>query len=518
MRARSAALLALSATLFVADASVTVNTADAADPRLTVVTPRGAQRGTEVKFAFEGQRLKDAQEVLFLDPGIVVTKIEPHPKGDDRRVYVTASIAPDARVGEHVVQLRCASGVSDLHTIWVGALPEVAEVDPKDAPNTDPANPQRLAADLFDEAGGVTVTGRIENEDLDHYLLNLDAGQALCVEVEGMRLANVENNNWDPAIEVLDLEGRELAASDDTPLADIDPILHFVAPEKGAYVLRIRDAEFKGSSRGYYRMHIGLRPDAFPRPLAVYPAGGPVGEEVAVTFLGDPAGPFEQTVVPTRGLTRDQTGRVYAERDGQPSPSPLPFRASPFPNVLEVEPNQNRLEATPDGTATAHLAAIKAAEEKAKADGGDANAVKKAVAAVKPETFAGVAFNGILEESGDEDWFAFAGRKGQSLRFDVFGTRIGSPIDPEIAIFQQWDGKYLKANGDRVGLDPREDYRLPADGVYAVRVTDHLKRGGPHFVYRLEISPPVRTPTLSIPRYGRYGQGRQRIVSPRGGR
>ena len=277
MRARSAAPLALAATLFVADLAPLAVTSRAfgADPKLSVITPRGARRGTEATFVFEGDRLEDAAEALFYDsPGLVVTAIEPDEKRGDKKVHVTVKIAPNARVGEHVVQLRCANGVTEFYTLFVGALPEVAEVDPEGAPNSDPETPQVLGKELFEEAGGVTVTGTVENEDLDHYALELDAGQTLSVEVEGMRLASTENNNMDPAIEALTPEGRELASSDDTPLVDADPILHFTAPEKGTYLLRIRDAEFKGNSRGYYRMHVGVRPEAFPRPLAVFPAGG----------------------------------------------------------------------------------------------------------------------------------------------------------------------------------------------------------------------------------------------------
>ncbi|MFH5804575.1 PPC domain-containing protein [Alienimonas sp. DA493] len=518
MRARSAALLALSATLFVADVVPTAatNQAFAADPQLSVILPRGARRGTEATFTFEGNRLKDAAEVLFYEPGAFeVLSITPDEKQGDKKVDVVVKIAPDARVGEHVVQLRTANGLTEFHTIYVGALPEVDEVDPKDAPNTDPAHAQKLTADHFKEVGGVTVSGKIENEDLDHYAIELDAGQSLAVEVEGIRLASTENNSVDPAVEVLDLEGRELAASDDTPITAADPVVRFTAEETGTYLLRIRDAEFKGNGRGYYRMHVGVRPEAFPRPLAVYPAGGPVGEEVEVTFIGDPHGPFQQTVTPVAGRTGDQTGQVYAVRDGAPSPSALPFRASEFPNLLESEPNDERTAATRAPGVDKYLAAVEAAKEKAKADGGNADAIKKAAEAVKAEAFGGMAFNGILEEQGDVDHFAFVGKKGQSLRFDVFGSRLGSPIDPELRILA-WDGRGLKSGGDRVGLDAREDFSLPEDGVYVVEVHDHLKRGGENYVYRVEVSSPVRTPTLSIPRYGRYGQGRQRVVIPRG--
>ena len=42
----------------------------AASPVLSVVTPRGAQRGTEAVFTFSGARLSDAKEVLVYGPGV----------------------------------------------------------------------------------------------------------------------------------------------------------------------------------------------------------------------------------------------------------------------------------------------------------------------------------------------------------------------------------------------------------------------------------------------------------------
>ena len=50
--------------------------AHAASPDVRIVVPRGAQRGTELDVMFDGSRLKDAQEVIFYDKGISVTKLE----------------------------------------------------------------------------------------------------------------------------------------------------------------------------------------------------------------------------------------------------------------------------------------------------------------------------------------------------------------------------------------------------------------------------------------------------------
>ena len=58
------ALLLSSATVF------------ASSPRLTIIMPRGGQRGQEVAFTFSGSQLGDAEEIFFYEPGFEVKSIE----------------------------------------------------------------------------------------------------------------------------------------------------------------------------------------------------------------------------------------------------------------------------------------------------------------------------------------------------------------------------------------------------------------------------------------------------------
>ena len=51
----------------------------AASPGLSLVLPRGGQRGSTVEVRFIGDRLGDVREVLFYSPGFEVQKIEPVP-------------------------------------------------------------------------------------------------------------------------------------------------------------------------------------------------------------------------------------------------------------------------------------------------------------------------------------------------------------------------------------------------------------------------------------------------------
>src|SRR5262249_33340848 len=173
----------------------------AASPALNAVNPRGGQRGTEVALSFTGGRLTDAKEVHVYYPGITVTKLE---VVNDATLKVTVKIAPDCRLGEHCFRVRCASGVTEMRTFWVGALPIVDEKEP----NGDFAAPQKIPLNS-------TVHGVVDNEDVDYYAVEAKKGQRISVEIEGMRLGNTM---FDPYIAILDTKRFELATSDDAPL------------------------------------------------------------------------------------------------------------------------------------------------------------------------------------------------------------------------------------------------------------------------------------------------------------
>ncbi len=46
-------------------------------PVLNLVNPRGGQRGTDVEVTLSGDRMEDIQEVMFYEPGVTVSAIDP---------------------------------------------------------------------------------------------------------------------------------------------------------------------------------------------------------------------------------------------------------------------------------------------------------------------------------------------------------------------------------------------------------------------------------------------------------
>lgn len=436
----------------------------AGHPIVSVLTPRGGTRGTEVAVTFAGERLKDIEDLLFYDTGLAVKSVDTR---EDNRAVVTIRIAPDAPLGPQMVRVRTKTGISPVRVFSVGALPSVTEVEPND----DFAKPQRVEL-------GSTIEGVTRDEDVDYFVFAARKGQWVSAEVEAIRLGPPDGLLTDLSVALLKPDRFELASNDDNPLLRCDPAVTVQIPADGDYVLQVRDAAYEGNDNARYRVHVG----AFRRPFTAYPAGGRVGETLTVQFFDGTGASFEQEVTlppePTEAFP------VYPHFDGGSPPSPNYLRVTAGPNVLEVEPND---DLTKNATA-----------------GG-----------------AGVcALNGRLEKPGDVDCFTLKLEKDQEVVLTAYGYGISSPVDPVLSLHHP-DGTQLQANDDLESgrFDARISFKAPADAAYRLRLQDKLGAGGPGYVYRLEVESPRPSFTFSSPQFAANdSQHRQWIPVPRGGR
>ncbi|CAN5685234.1 PPC domain-containing protein [soil metagenome] len=416
--------------------------AQASTPSLNAnaIQPTGAQRGTEVEVTLSGARLADAEEILWYQPGIEVTRIEPV-EGRDNQVKATLKIDPEARLGLYEFRLRTATGISQLRTFTVGAYPEVAEVEP----NNNFEDPQVIPL-------GVTVVGVAENEDEDFYVVEAKKGERISAEVEGIRLGI---SLFDPYVAILDERRFELARSDDAALVWQDGIVSILAPEDGKYIIQVRESAYQGNANCHYRLHIGN----YPRPRATVPAGGPLGETVEVRWIGDIKG--ETTTTVSLPQEPDPYFGLQFEDEHGTAPHSNAFRLSSLGNVLEVEPNNTPDEATP----------------------------------FEPPT----ALNGVIEEEGDTDYYSFSAKKGQRYDIQVYARQLRSPLDSVIDVAKKGGGSV--ANNDDANGSPDSYLRFecPDDGEYVLSIRDHLNNGGPNYFYRIEVTPIEPKLTLSLP-------------------
>ena len=433
--------------------------AQATSPKFNSTTPSGGQRGTDLDLRFNGQRLEDAQEIVFYSPGIEVLKLDPaRTNGLKARIRITK----DCPLGEHPLRIRAASGVSDVRTFWVGPFKTLEEIEPNN--EVGKAQPVPL---------NVTISGTIGPEDVDYFRIEAKRGQRISAEIEAMRLGR---GAFDPYLAIHDSNGEVLSFADDTALLMQDCFLSILAPKDGSYIIQVRETSYGGRPEFAYRLHVGT----FPRPTGVYPAGGKAGESLSIDFLGDPTGNFTQELkLPS--VPSDKFG-AYAEQGGLSSPSPNWIRVSPFPNVLKAAPNQDKEHAT------------------------------------SADMLPPLAFNGIIAQKGEADWFRFKAKKGQPLDLNVYARRLRSPLDSVLELFDE-KGKSIASNDDTGGPDSYLKFTPSEDGEYLLRIKDQLGSGGSDYTYRIEITPVQPSLMLTIPQVARNdSQTRQYIVIPKGNR
>jgi hypothetical protein len=431
--------------------------ADASVPTVETVAPAVGQRGTEFTLTLTGARLTGAEELLIYEPGVVCTRLA---VASANEVRATLRAAADCRLGTYSFRLRSSGGVSEVRTFRITPVPVVAEKEPNDSPREAQMLPLNVSVAGVIEAGGV-----------DCFAVRLKRGQRLAAEVEAVRLGG---EMTDTVVTIFGPDGRELGTVDDTPLFHQDPYITLLAPDDGIYTVQVRETNNGGGDASRYILHIGT----FVRPAAVFPPGGQAGTEIQLKLLGDAAGERTQTVklpATTDGFA------LYPSEDTVAAPTPNPFRVSPFPNLIETEPNDDLRQAN-----------------------------------LSPHGWP-IAFNGVIDRLGDVDHFRFRAVSGDVIDVQAFAFRIGSPLDTVVAVLDT-SGAVLAANDDDETHDSRVRVTIPADGEYVVRVADKKKGGGPAFLYRLELSRPRVGLTTFLAAPVRKSQDRQAIAVPRGNR
>lgn len=491
---------------FLAALLISVQVAEAGTPRLARIVPSGGQRGTTVEVMLQGRYLDKPEEVLVYEPGITVESVEQVEGNVEFRGYrgrvesgsgvrVKLKIADDCPLGVHGMRLRTAAGISEYQRFNVGPF---ATVEEDERSPRDGRNDKREAAQSVPLNS--TVLGRmIEPTDVDTYRIEAKQGQRLSAEIEAIRLG-VDSGIPDLHIAVLDADGKRLIAADDSALFLQDPVVSLVAPKDGAYFVEVRHTTYSANN-DVYRLHLGT----FVRPTGLYPAGGQSGQELTVRVIGDPKGDLSQTVklpeLPSaEAASRDFRFVTVDAESNVPTPTPNTLRVSPFPNVLEAEPN-------------------------------DSVDAQLSTAVALP-----VAFNGIIDKPGDVDCFRFTAKKGGRFKIHCLANALGSPLDPTIWVKQVGArGNPQRATDSRANqlgyppfggmnrdtLDPILDFTAAADGEYILGVEDDRGSGGADFMYRVEISPETDAVYVYIPQDGEnqfQPQSRQSVSIPSGGR
>ncbi|CAN5567161.1 hypothetical protein BH24GEM3_BH24GEM3_07310 [soil metagenome] len=167
---------------------------------------------------------------------------------------------------------------------------------------------------------------------------------------------------------------------------------------------------------------------------------------IATLLLGVPPGAGAQRV-PEKNPARGFPGTPHTL--GQTRATSARLLNAPPPTLAETEPN--------DDAATANPASL-----------GDAVA-------------------GVIDPTGDVDYFAVELTQGVTIDFEVFAFRTGSPLDATLTLLAPDGTTVLAFNDDAYALDSNLRFSIPATGRYFVAIRDYAGRGGPEFTYVLQL-------------------------------
>jgi hypothetical protein len=431
MMSRSRSLRTLSAILAVVLAAG-VDEAAAQAPVIRGLRPLGLQPGQTTQLAVTGQHLS-AVEPLWTSIGAtypLAAGIENNGNLGDRATFECA-LPGDAPLGLHSLRVVTAGGVSTQRLWLVDDLPAVAQEEG----NLTLATAQSVAKPT-------AVDGLIGNLQRRYFRFDAAAGERVAVEVFARRLGSP----LDPLLVLYRGDGRQVATSDDVPGLGGDSQLAYQCESAGPCVIELRDIRYRGGDDYAFRLRIG----DFPLVQATYPLAVQRGTSTPVAFTGRHAGEVAAVEVAAPAERTQHWLSVPARRTNGQCAGFTTVVLSDRPEFLEQEPNN---------------------------DTEQANAVT-----VEQN------LNGRFEASFDVDRYRFTVEKGARVLFQGITRQEGTPADLQLRVLDT-SGKQLATADDDGVNEGRIDHTFAEAGDYVLEATDLLHRGGPEFVYRVEVTP-----------------------------
>lgn len=446
------------AALFALLAVVSTARADLPSPRFDRLTPLGAAGGSTVEVEVAGADIEDTTKLLFDTPGITAE----HVKDKKFKVTVAAAVPP----GTYDARLVGRYGVTNPRLFAVSSgLAEVAEKEPND----DPALAQPVPVNSV-------VNGTSDQGREDVFRVAVKIGQRVVVECFAQRL----DSQLDATFTVSAADGRPVASNGD--YFGRDPLVEFVAPADGDYLVSLNDLSFRGGHP--YRLVVTDSPhieNLFPRavqagrPAVVTVFGRNLGGKASGLVVNDlPLDVIPETVDPlrdifTRGLFRfadHPTGHSVLPTAATCTLTGVQHRGVPLvvtdtPVTLEAEPNDD-----PKAPQKLTIPAV---------------------------------VSGRSDKERDADWFQLEPTESGAYSVEVYCERIAGRADPYVVVLDEKDNRVaelddfgIRANAfDGHLRDPSGTVNLTAKQKYRLLVQDRYRRGGPRYQYVLTVRKPV---------------------------
>ncbi len=429
--------------------------AQIAVPEIQGVTPMAVASGETSTIEIRGVNLEGASLVLP-DP-LACEILEARADRVKARVRVPREITP----GPRSLRVLTSRGLSGAKPLVVGRpIPVVAEAEP----NNGFRKAQAVKAPC-------AVIGAVSpGSDVDVYAVDMLAGQTLVAEVVAQRAGS----GLDALVTIFSPEGRELASDDD--LFGHDAAAWAFLPAPGRYLVQVQDANGRnpdGAKEASTTRDYVLNLGEIPLVVSAYPPGGRRGAASRLDLLGV-------------NLPEGAVFRFEPPADAPPGDTPL------------------RVEA-PRGLANPINVRVGDAPEFTEPDAEPADDPLRPPVVTIPG-----AIHGRLapRDDGDIDYYHLIPAREGDFAITAYAARLGSSADPVLAVVDP-RGVIQAEDDDKLGRDARIERRIGPEGL-TIAVKDAFGRGGPRFVYRVEVEPmaPRRVvvtadlASLSVPRSG----------------
>ena len=411
-----------------------------AQPVITELQPRGAQKGSPFTLTLVGRNLGEGARIRSTMPA-TFTPLTPEktgPMAEGRYASFLVEPSDNVSVGVYPIRVETSDGISNIELFAVGAFPEYSEDESR--PGALPNSNDSIETAQPLPPAPLTLNGTLQGPERDVFRISARSGEKRVIEVEARRCGSA----IDPVLEILDASGKPLARSDDAPLLDLDTRLEVTFPRDGYYYVVLHDARYSTQSANFYRLKIG----SYSYPQEVFPLGGRRGELVEAS-LG-----AQKITVDLRNVASDAR-QVFVNLPNSPA-LPLPFAIGDDPEVTGPAASAVSLPVTINGRLS---------------KSGEVNRYKLRVSPGEP-----LAFRIQARELGTSKLMAVI------TVFDEKGNQLGRSGDEPLA-----DDLY-NVNQSRTAGDPMLRLNVPPDTHnVTVTVEDLALRGGLNYAYRLNV-------------------------------
>jgi hypothetical protein len=443
----------------------------AGPPLITELQPRGAERGRTFLLTIVGRDIPDGARIWSTMPASFtpVTASQGQNQmmmGPGRSAQFLVESTAAAAPGVYPIRLQTQSGISNILLFSVGAFPEATEQE--SLPYSPPNRNDSIETAEPVQSTPVTINGTLRGPERDVYRIYAKAGETRVFEVEARRCGSAV----DPVLTIQNGAGKQLARSDDSFGAGLDPRLQFTFPREGYYYVEVNDARFSRQAQNFYRLTMG----SYSFADGLFPLGGKRGETTAVTFFGGNLKAPVKSNIDLRGI---EAQRRFTTASAPNTPVvPFVFAVSDYPELIEPS---------------------------------------------APVSVPSV-INGRLSEAGKIDRYKIQVQPGDRLLIEVQARELGTSRLEAILTAYDSSGKKIDSAGDkplpedvfavqgtsRTSSDPFLDITAP-QGAHeiALSIEDLAARGGPQYGYRIvvrkqpdEFELSVVSPYVNIPAGG----------------